>query len=265
VTKEGAILTYYQPQLDEWKDYRQLSGRVAFSLTPKGGKPALGVASLRAKTQTDTDSRTVVIKSIEIVDTRFTALAPENLQSMDKLSRHLFPGTGMTVSLDRVVAGVERGQANAKPVTVKTEPPPIFTRESAAVLLFVDGEPVQAPIEGTSVTMIVNTNWTLFFDEGSKYYFLLQDPNWLTAAALAGPWAATKSLPPDFAKLPAAEEFADMRAAIPPKSTGVAARVHVVRHASPPRAEAGMLKQDGAQARFESPAGARSSLRAARN
>src|SRR5437868_12137799 len=38
VSKNGAELIYYQPQIDEWKDYKELSGRAAFSLTPKGGK-----------------------------------------------------------------------------------------------------------------------------------------------------------------------------------------------------------------------------------
>lgn len=46
VTGNGATLVYYQPQIDEWKDYKVVQGRVAFSLTPQGGKPVLGVTSL---------------------------------------------------------------------------------------------------------------------------------------------------------------------------------------------------------------------------
>jgi hypothetical protein len=150
VAKDGATLTYYQPQIDDWKDYKELTGRLAFSLTPKGGKSALGVASLKAKTQTDKDAGLVVIKSIEVVDTRFPSLDSASLKPMDKLFRQLFPTAGMTVSLDRIAAGVERGKSEGKPVRVKTEPPPIFVSEQPAILLFVDGDPVRVPVDSTS-------------------------------------------------------------------------------------------------------------------
>jgi hypothetical protein len=50
ISKNGATLIYYQPQLDGWKDYKQLNARLAFSLTPQGGKNVLGVASVTAAT-----------------------------------------------------------------------------------------------------------------------------------------------------------------------------------------------------------------------
>ena len=42
VTSAGASLTYYQPQLDGWKDYQDVTARVAFSLVPSGGTPGSG-------------------------------------------------------------------------------------------------------------------------------------------------------------------------------------------------------------------------------
>ena len=30
VSKDGAALVYYQPQIDEWKDYKELIARAAF-------------------------------------------------------------------------------------------------------------------------------------------------------------------------------------------------------------------------------------------
>src|SRR5437899_9861288 len=50
IVKDGATLVYYQPQLDDWKDYKEIFARVAFSLTPSGGKEAVGVASFQANT-----------------------------------------------------------------------------------------------------------------------------------------------------------------------------------------------------------------------
>ena len=33
----GTKLVYYQPQVDDWKDFKELTARVAFSLTPEDG------------------------------------------------------------------------------------------------------------------------------------------------------------------------------------------------------------------------------------
>ncbi|HWN17481.1 MAG TPA: hypothetical protein VNO19_01085 [Gemmatimonadales bacterium] len=216
VSKDGATLTYYQPQIDGWKDYKELTGRVAFSLTPKGGKPAIGVASLKAKTQADKDAGVVVIKSIEVVQTRFPALDSSRVNPSDKLFRQLFPTAGMTVSLDRIVAGAEKGKTGAKPVPVRTEPPPIFVSEQRAILLFVDGDPVRVPVDSTSsLAFVVNTNWTLFQDSGTDQYYLLDDKTWQSASELKGPWSVTTSLPKSFSSLPAGDEFADVRRALP--------------------------------------------------
>ena len=57
--KNGTTLICYQPQVEEWKDYKQLSAEVAFSLTPQGGKNVVGVASVTAATAVDNDTRTV--------------------------------------------------------------------------------------------------------------------------------------------------------------------------------------------------------------
>ena len=233
VTKDGATLTYYQPQIDGWKDYKELTGRVAFSLTPKGGKPAIGVASLKAKTQTDKDAGLVVIKSIEVVQTRFPALDSSRVKPSDQLFRQLFPTAGMTVSLDRIVAGAEKGKTGAKPVPVRTEPPPIFVSEQPAILLFVDGDPVRVPVDSTSsLAFVVNTNWTLFHDSGTDQYYLLDDMTWQSAPELKGPWAATTLLPKSFSGLPAGEEFADVRRALP--ATKPTAAVKPVFHTATP-------------------------------
>jgi hypothetical protein len=35
-------LVYYQPQVDSWNNYRDVQFRMAFSLTPTGGKQVVG-------------------------------------------------------------------------------------------------------------------------------------------------------------------------------------------------------------------------------
>lgn len=59
ITEDSSTLVYYQSRVDEWQDYKTLIARVGFSLTAQGGKQTLGVASFRAATFLDEDTRTV--------------------------------------------------------------------------------------------------------------------------------------------------------------------------------------------------------------
>src|ERR1700727_1623224 len=39
LTRDDATLVYYQPQIDDWNDFKEINGRMAISVTPRGGKP----------------------------------------------------------------------------------------------------------------------------------------------------------------------------------------------------------------------------------
>ncbi len=216
INKNGTRLVYYQPQIDEWKGYRHLKAQVAFSLTPKNGQAAVGVATLEGDTSADHEKRTVLITDLHIADARFPSLPEAEAKRMEDYLKQTFPGRAMTVSLDRLVAGVERSKAATKTVEVKMDPPAIFTSTEPAILLLVDGKPVEAPIENTKLQFIVNTTWNLFHDTGSSNYFLLSGQTWMTAAGLEGPWAPTAKTPADLAKLPA-KDWEDVKKALPAK------------------------------------------------
>ena len=46
---EHGRLVYYQPQVDDWKDFKELKFRMAFSFTPKGAKEIIGILVLQAQ------------------------------------------------------------------------------------------------------------------------------------------------------------------------------------------------------------------------
>jgi hypothetical protein len=216
VTQDGSELIYYQPQVDEWTDYKTLFARVAFSLTPKGEKQVLGVASMEAGTIVDKDSRTVFIRDVKVDSVRFPSLDEASVPAMEQLFRKLVPQQGEPISVDRVMADLQQGKVQAEPVSVKNDPPQIFYSSKPAVLLTVQGEPVLAPIQKTDLHFVVNTNWDLFFEKSKKHYFLLANKTWLTAQDLKGPWVQTQALPKDMAKLPAGENFDDVKKMVPP-------------------------------------------------
>ena len=231
----GSKLIYYQPQLDDWKEFRQLEARMAVSLTPAGGQQTVGVLYLRARTDANLETRNVVISRLEITGTRFPSLDEAGAAKMDQLVRTFLPPTStMSISLDRLLAGLEAAKPESAPaVAVKNDPPRIFVNYGSAVLLLVDGEPVRAPIEKTKLEFVVNTNWGLFFDKSSSKYYLLNDRQWLTAVSLEGPWSATSQLPKDMSKLPGQPNWADVKKAVPP-STGVSTTAPKVFYSNTP-------------------------------
>jgi hypothetical protein len=54
-----ARLVYYQPQVDDWQNFKDLDFRLTVSLTPAGGKAVVGVVNVHAQTDVSVDTRTV--------------------------------------------------------------------------------------------------------------------------------------------------------------------------------------------------------------
>ena len=85
VDRNGVRFVYYQPQVDEWKNLRELRARVAFTLTPKGEKPVVGIEELKGDTVANLEKRTVLINNIEIVAVRFPSLSDDEAAKMETL------------------------------------------------------------------------------------------------------------------------------------------------------------------------------------
>ena len=134
-----------------------MKARLAFSLTPVKGAAAVGVAEVEGATAANLENRTVVIQP-KITAVRFPSLPEAEAKVMEATLRKNFPGKALTVSLDRLLAGVETGQESVRKVELKMDAPPILTSAAPAALLMVDGKPVQAPIEGTNCPSILSPN-----------------------------------------------------------------------------------------------------------
>jgi hypothetical protein len=218
IAREDATLVYYQPQVDAWKNYQLLEARMAFALTPTGGQQVVGVATLTANTVVDNESRTAVLRNVTVKSVRFPSVDAATAGQLERLFRSLIPSNGEAISVDRIMAEMERDRVPARAVELKNDPPAIFYSQSPALLLFVDGEPALAPIDKTNLDFVVNTNWDLFVNKSDKTYFLLAPNGWLTSKDLGGPWTAAAKLPDDFAKLPDGENFDDVKKMVPARA-----------------------------------------------
>jgi hypothetical protein len=224
----SGTLIYYQPQLDEWKDFRRLDARMAVSVKPTGDQPTLGVVSFRARTDANLDTRNVVVSRLEIISVRFPSLDAAKAAAMEALVRNfLLPSGTLNINLDRLLAALDQSKPASLPaVAVKNDPPKIFVAYDKAILLLVDGDPVRAPIEKSSLEYVVNTNWNIFFDKDQSKYYLLNGRQWLSATTLDGPWQATAKLPEAMASLPHQPNWEEVKKALPaPSFAGTAPKV----------------------------------------
>src|SRR6478735_8144437 len=57
----GTRLIIYQPQIDDWKNFQDLSWRMAVSITPKSGKTVLGVVEMQGNTTIDNVAKVATI------------------------------------------------------------------------------------------------------------------------------------------------------------------------------------------------------------
>jgi hypothetical protein len=212
--RNGTHVVVYQPQLKAWQKYRTLIADTAISITDPGQKPVLGVISWRAETITDQSAQTVYVSNIVVLDARFPSLDAAQAAAMQKRVHQIYPTMTLTIGLPRMIASLQHVNVPVRSVTGGTQAPTILVSTSPAIVLLVDGKPVLAPIQGTTLQYVVNTNWDLFYDNSD--YYLLNGRVWLKAKALQGPWTVTTKLPPDMAKLPPKQNWDDVLKAIPP-------------------------------------------------
>ncbi len=211
--KPGATVIAYQPQVDEWKDYKDIAWREAFQMTPTGGKQVIGAATFTGTTNVDSDQHMVVIFNIKVTDTYFPSLDETSSAKMEALFKTFVPEV-VNIALERVVAYIPKPES-VQAVNLKNDAPFVFVNYGPAILLSVDGEPELAAIKDTKLKFIVNTQWAVFLDTSKSQYYLLAGPRWLTAADLHGPWSAATKLPKDMEKLPKDPQWVDLKKVIP--------------------------------------------------
>jgi hypothetical protein len=224
--RDGNHIILYQPQLKSWQKYRELVADTAISITPQGGQQILGVISWKADTIANVSTRTVYVHDIEVLSSRFPSLDPAQDAAMQQRVHQIYPTMTFTISLDRMIASLEKSSTPVESIPVSPEIPTIFVSTVPAISLMVNGKPVLAPIEGTTLQYVVNTNWNLFYDNTN--YYLLTGKMWLKSKEIAGPWVVTTKLPVDMAKLPKNQNWDDVLKAVPPPAgTQTAPKVFV--------------------------------------
>ena len=161
---------------------------------------------------------------MKIVEANFSTLQKEQVREVVAAIDKALPDDERVIALDRVLANLDKSQIVPKNVEgIKADPPTIFFSKTPAVIVNLDGEPVWSPIKENDLKFAVNTNWDLFQHGPSNTLYLRNNDAWLKAADVKGPWTPAGTLPDSFKKLPAEDNWKDVKANLPGKPINASA------------------------------------------
>jgi len=94
--------------------------------------------------------------------------------------------------------------------------PEIIVSTEPTELIQSNGEANFAPIQGTSLLYMTNTNNDVFMNISDQQYYVLLSGRWYKSSGLKGPWTyvASDKLPADFAKIPVDSEKDDVLSSV---------------------------------------------------
>jgi hypothetical protein len=219
-TPSGGQIVVYQPQVASWEAQKHMTAYAAVSYLPKGlSKATYGSLKLESDTRVSTEERLVSFRQLQVTESNFPNLPKEEVREVVAEIVKAIPDQERVLGLDRVLASVDRSQIMPKNVEgVKADPPVIFYSAKDAVLVNLDGDPIWSPIKQNDLKFAVNTNWDLFEYGPTSTLYLRNEKTWLKAPKLEGPWTPAGKLPESFSKLPADDNWKEVKAALPGKS-----------------------------------------------
>jgi hypothetical protein len=201
VTPDGATITVYQPQVEEFTGI-MLAGRAAVSVKAPAtnNAPVFGAIWFEARIDTDRDARTAMIRDVDIRDVRFADASDEQMQKLADLIEGRIEQSHFTISVDQLLADLDASAAGAGEPELRHEPPKLVLSTEPALLVSIDGKPVFEAIERSNYERVVNTPF-LVVKDGRTHYLYIGSNAWYTATAIDGPWERTERVPQDIAGL----------------------------------------------------------------
>ena len=194
-TKKGTV-TLYQPQLESYKD-NILDGRMAISIKPPENNMIFGAVWFNARISTDTELRTVTLEKMDLVRVHFPEL--EDQEKVDRFGDLLveeMESWDIEMSLDRMIASLEEVE-NLQNISdnINNDPPEIYFRTSATVLISIDGEPKIKTDDNSKLDYIVNTPYFIVKETKKKDYYLRGGSFWYKSKEVLSGWEETKKIP----------------------------------------------------------------------
>lgn len=211
----SGAFTAYEPQIEDHAGFTEATAWSAAAYRPTGGPPTFGTVKYRAKLVTDLDTRLVTIYDREILEVQFSELDDADMARLAAELRATIQSEPETMPLDVMLGYVADTATDSVSVAVSYDPPTIIYASTPTMLVVLDGEPITTPVDGAAgLSIVVNTNWDLFYAETTQTYSLLLGDAWLSAPSLDGPWTAATA-PEGVSALPDIDRWTRVKDAAP--------------------------------------------------
>ena len=206
--ENGSVVVIYQPQIEEFSG-NNLEGRAAVSikLASSGGVPVFGAIWFRGELETDRDTRTAVLRDIDISDVRFADARDEQTQQLADFLEERINQSRIVFTVDELLTGLDADTSALARADLKHTPPTIVLAREPTILVTVDGDPVFQEIEGSRYERVVNTAF-LIARGGSDLYLYIGSNLWYESNTVTGPWTIADRVPEEVGSLvePAEED-----------------------------------------------------------
>ncbi len=201
IEKKNETVVLYQPQLESFES-NILQGRMAVSVKPKGKEMVFGAMWFKAQMETDLEYRTVMLKSIDITQSRFPDIDEKKVEAFSNELEDDIEGMDIVMSLDHILADLEAGE-NQKMLSTQfnNEPPTIYYRSSPAILIYIDGDPVLENTNDDNVKYVMNSPYFIVQDQKTKNYFLKGGKFWYTSPDIKKNWKSIEKAPANIEKV----------------------------------------------------------------
>ncbi len=198
---DGAVLLIYQPQVEVFTG-NSLEARAAVSvkMPASGNTPVFGAIWIEARLDTNRDTRTAVIRDIEISDVRFADASDDQRKKLADFIESSLVGSTLTISVDQLLTDLDTESSSVTEADLKHTPPIIMLSTKPAMLVSIDGDPVLAGIDGSKYERVVNSAF-LIVKDGNRHYLYIGSDTWYQAADILGPWSITTAVPADINSL----------------------------------------------------------------
>jgi hypothetical protein len=217
---EGETVVLQQPRMTGWENFRTLSGQIPFELrTTPGQPPVRGSTGFEAETVVHFEDRTIRLHELRLSAARLDAGTAD--PALHRRLSDAVAGRFKSMDMDALVRGLPADfqvpEQASPPHQLNFQPPRIVVSKRPARLMLIDGPPALAPVSGTGIEFVVNTDWSVFRHETSGRWFILDSGRWLMNSMLSsGSWLNTVDLPEDFLTLQVSSDWPEVAAAMPP-------------------------------------------------
>ncbi len=199
--KKGIIVTLYQPQLESFES-DILDGRMAVVIEQEDKDVIFGAVWFKARLNTNWDERTALLEQINIVKTFFPGdLKEESITKFEEILSSEIESWNLEMSLDRILASMNEME-NLKVLSddLDNSPPKIYYRNTPALLILIDGDPIMQQVENEKLEYVLNTPFFIVKDTKGGLYYINGGDYWYKSKDIKSEWTVTNKVPSNIKK-----------------------------------------------------------------